>query len=313
MVSPRRLLSGAAVGSAVVILSAMLSGSAVAAADPPGCSNENAGAAGLTLPKCGSALLHGAVQVNLPGASVAVPSCPDATAALVQAHIVVGGVNGHGGTSTRLTNARKADDAARAKLQTDLAADKTEDTDYNTSHIDAQDSTLANDIGERDQAVEGLKAAAARPDDGKPITDKTGKAYAVAFQTQRLANANTAIVNAQAADAAEDGIGTDETPQDAQDLAVANDRTAINGPNGTAARLAAAQAAEGTAEQGVVDAEVVIGLACKNKPVPQPPAVVPPAPAPIEQGQQVIIYPAVPGQPPTADSQTVDTHLPVTG
>lgn len=231
MVSPRRMLGRVAAGSAAVILSALLTGSAHADTDSP--------------------------------------SCPDATASLAQARVIVSGASGHGGTAGRLGAAQKADEAARAQLQTDLAADKTEDTDYGTAHADTQDGALKADITERDSATSDLAAAKAADtaDDTAhptPADPAAGDALdkAVAAQTVRLSNAQTAIARDQGLDAAEDGIGVEEDPQDTQDLAVAADRVAINGVDGTAAKLKTAQDAERKAEQGVADAKAAADKAC---------------------------------------------------
>jgi hypothetical protein len=254
----------------------MLAGSA-SAAPVPGCNgDEQAGAHGKYCVDHDGTDVGGLIHlgVRLPvhvGANVNVPSCPDATAALVEAHVIVGGTNGKAGTSRRLADAEAANAAAVKNL--DVIAKQ---------YYPVRDAaTTATDALTKYDATHG---AAPLP----PVVPADRDAL---VRARDDAAATLRTVGQQFFDAT----------------------SAVYGPNGTKANLETCRKAEGTAEQGVVDAEVVIGQACKTQPVP-PPAAAPPAPeAPPEQGPSVIIYPGTPGQPPTADSQTVVTHLPVTG
>src|SRR6476646_10142074 len=109
-----------------VIRAAVLTGAASAGASTPGCHvDENAGAAGVTCSARVTEVL-GAAGVHI-NATVGSPSCPDATTALVQAKIIVAGLNGHGGTSKRLADAQAASDKAHKAVRDAEAADKAED------------------------------------------------------------------------------------------------------------------------------------------------------------------------------------------
>lgn len=319
MVSPRRLLGGVAVCSAAVVLSAMLAGSASAA--PNGCQNENSGANGQTCTNVGSDLYPGVVaglHLKLPvhvGATVNVPSCPDATASLVQAHLIVGGINGKGGTARRLASAVKEDASAHAELAAAVTADTNEDAD---TKPDAEDSAViaaGQDVTTAEGNLAAAKAADTAEDAGPPVkTDPVGPGdpadQLVTQRTTELATAQGVLKTKQNADAAEDGNGVAETPSDPADAKLA---AAHKKADSADKELTNAQNAEGAAEQGIVDAEVVIGQACKT-PVVTPPAPAPPtdtpAPAPSEP---VVISPALPSDGSAPTPVPVQASLPVTG
>jgi hypothetical protein len=288
----QRWIIGAAVGATGMVLAAVLSGTASAATDAPGCGgDENAGAHGKYCvdkiadvnARVGS-VVHAHVAITL-------PSCPDATAALVQARIIVAGENGHGGTIRRLHDAQVASDKAHSNVTTAENADRTED---------------AKDAAAVTKAQSDLDAANKELADANALPADTGtghaKSDAVALANQHVTAAQGALATAKAANA---GSGAKEAPKDDEDDAVARTKAEAFDAD---KRLSGATDAEGRAEQGVVDAELVIGQAC---PKPPPPATDTPAPAqPTE-----IIYPgtSVAGQPPAAGDTTVETHLPVTG
>lgn len=290
----QRWIISAAVGATGMVLAAVLSGSASAATDAPGCGgDENAGAHGKYCvdkiadvnARVGS-VVHAHVALTL-------PSCPDATAALVQARIIVAGENGHGGTIRRLHDAQVASDKAHSNVTTAENADRAEDA------ADAAAVTKAQ------SDLDAAKAADTTED-----TTKTGTPPALPVEPAAPGDASDqAITAAQGklaeANKANAGSGAKETPKDPEDAAVARAKAEAFDAD---KRLSGATDAEGRAEQGVVDAELVIGQAC---PKPPPPATDTPAPAqPTE-----IIYPgtSVAGQPPAAGDTTVETHLPVTG
>lgn len=301
MVSPRRLLSGAAVCSAAVVLSAMLAGSANAA-PANGCQNENSGANGQTCTNVGSDLYPGVVaglHLKLPvhiGVTVNVPSCPDATASLVQAHLIVGGVNGKGGTARRLAAAEAADKTAHANLAAAELADKTED---------AQDAAVTTAQSNLTTAQGELAAANAMTPDVPPAHVK---ADAIALANQHITTANNALAAANAADTGTGG----EDPTDNQDAAVALAKSKAYDADKD---LDAARNAEGRAEQGIVDAEVVIGQACKTPVVipPTPPAPSTDNPAPPAPNEPVVISPALPSDGSAPTPVPVQASLPVTG
>jgi hypothetical protein len=289
----QRWIIGAAVGATGMVLAAVLSGTASAATDAPGCGgDENAGAHGKYCvdkiadvnARVGS-VVHAHVAITL-------PSCPDATAALVQARIIVAGENGHGGTIRRLHDAQVASDKAHSNVTTAENADRTED---------------AADAAAVTQAQSDLDAAKAEVANSKDTTKAVPAKYAdrIAWTKAATDAQDAAQGKFDAANKANAGSGAKEAPKDDEDAAVARAKAEAFDAD---KRLSGATDAEGRAEQGVVDAELVIGQAC---PKPPPPATDTPAPAqPTE-----IIYPgtSVAGQPPAAGDTTVETHLPVTG
>lgn len=285
MLARKKIGAGAAIATGV-ILAAVLTGSASAGTPTPGChGDENAGAKGVTCVDKVTDVLAG-VHVAVPPVRakivIGTPSCPDATTALVQAKVIVGGLNGKGGTSAKLAEAQEASNKAHAKVNKAVKADNAED---------AQDAAVTT-------ATTNLAAATALPADGKPITDPTGKAYKVQAATVAL----------NAATAADTGTGG-EDPNDTQDAALA---VAKSDAFDADQRLHKAQIAEGTAEQAIVDAEVVIGQACKTPPPSAPPTADSPVPQPpvINDGNPGPVT-IVDGQAPAP--QVVQSNLPVTG
>lgn len=96
----------AALASGALLLPVVLA--APASATPGGCSDENAGAAGRTLPRCGSDILHAGAQVNLNTGG----TCGDDTLLLI-------GVRANeGGTRKTLVEARNTDKNAQKELAT---------------------------------------------------------------------------------------------------------------------------------------------------------------------------------------------------
>lgn len=266
-----------AAGVTGVILAAVLTGSA--SAGTPGChGDENAGANGTTcVDRVDDVLgVHTGLGVHV-GAKVIVgtPNCPDATAALVQAKVIVAGRNGHGGTSKRLTDAESANTAAVKTLN----AIAVKYYPVKKAATDASDALAKYD------ATHGAAPLLPVVPADRAALVKTRDDTAVTLQT----------VGQQYFDAV----------------------SAVYDSNGTKAALESARKAEGRAEQGIVDAEVVIGQACKT-PVVSPPA--PPAPptgdSPAQQSPVIVggnpgPITIINGQAPAP--QVVQDNLPVTG
>lgn len=299
MVSPRKLLGSVAVGGAVVVLTAMLTGSA-SAQPGTGCNSETSGAQGLTCAHVGSDLYPG-IAANLhlgnPGAVVNVPTCPEATAALVQAHIIVGGVNGKPGTSGRLVAATNADNAANATVRAAEKADRAED---------ARDAAIATAQGHVSAANAEFATANAMPAD---TGNGHAKADAIKLAQKHQTDANTELTTATASDTE---VGGKEDPGDTEDAAVAVAKAAAFDAD---QRLEQATKAEGKAEQALVDLEVTVGQACRT-PVVIPPATPTPTtdtPAPPAPNEPVVISPALPSDGSAPTPVPVQGNLPVTG
>lgn len=290
MLARRKIGTGAAIATGV-ILAAVLTGSASAGASTPGCNgDENAGAHGV---KCIDKItgVLGALPVQ-----IGTPSCPDATASLVQARVIVGGLNGKGGTSAKLTEAQEASNKAHAKVNQAIKADNAEDAKdaaINTAKANLKTATDA------DTAEDTTKV-------GTPPVSPIEPAAPGDSQDQAVTSAQSALTAAQNADIE---VGTTEDPNDTEDAAVA---VAKSDAFDADQRLHKAQIAEGTAEQGIVDAEVVIGQACKTPPPSAPPTADSPAPQPsVITGGNPGPITIINGQAPAP--QIVAGNLPVTG
>lgn len=171
----------AAAASGALLLPVVLA--APAYANPGGgCSDENAGAAGQTLPKCGSNLLHIGAHVNgVARADVNVGgTCGDDTLLLIQIRA------NEGGTHKTLVDAHNADRTAQGELATaksaDLAAEQGVNAaqarvnkDANAEALDAASDATAADVNEptvqdaEDQAVNAANAD--KLGAGKALTD----------------------------------------------------------------------------------------------------------------------------------------------
>lgn len=293
MLARRKIGTGAAIATGV-ILAAVLTGSASAGTSTPGCNgDENAGAHGV---KCIDKVTG--VLGTLP-VQIGTPSCPDATASLVQARVIVGGLNGKGGTSAKLTEAQEASNKAHAKVNKAIKDDNAED---------AKDAAVAT-------AKANLKTAtdADTAEDttkvGNPPVSPIEPAAPGDSQDQAVTSAQNALTVAQNADTEASNGGSAEDPGDTEDAVVA---VAKSGAFDADQRLHKAQIAEGTAEQAIVDAEVVIGQACKTPPPPAPPTADSPAPQPsVITGGNPGPITIINGQAPAP--QIVAGNLPVTG
>lgn len=171
----------AAAASGALILPVVLA--APAYANPGGgCSDENAGAAGQTLPKCGSNLLHVGTGVGVGvHANLGVGgTCGDDTLLLIQVRA------NEGGTHKTLVDARTAYNTAQTNLTTAKANDLAAENAVNAAQaqVNTDNAAIAadNDGVETTPDAQDLAAAAASARLG---SDKTALASANDTEAQR--------------------------------------------------------------------------------------------------------------------------------
>lgn len=171
----------AAAASGALLLPVVLA--APAYANPGGgCSDENAGAAGQTLPKCGSNLLHVGTGVGVGvHATLGVGgTCGDDTLLLIQVRA------NEGGTHKTLVDARTAYNTAQTNLTTAKANDLAAENAVNAAQaqVNTDNAAIAadNDGIETPPDAQDLAAAAASARLG---SDKTALASANDTEAQR--------------------------------------------------------------------------------------------------------------------------------
>ena len=222
-------------------------GSTAQAGAPGGCSDENAGAAGQTHPRCGSDILHAGARVNLNTGG----TCGDDTLLLISVRA------NEGGTHKTLVDARNADRDA----QNELATAKSNDLKAE------QDVVTAQARVNKDANAEALDAASDASGNGT-VDQTDAEDVAVDAANNDKSAADQALINANSL----------ETQRD-NELEAAQHKA-----DGTHAALVKAERADAAL---VARIDVLVGRintecttpAPTTTPVPPPTTDVPPPPA----------------------------------